>query len=236
MFRGTHMHHIQKAILIRLASASAFLRFSELQPLHVPNNTFSYHLKKLLEAGYVESTLQGYTATRKALKIIQDIDSRHRIARPVALTVLYITNSEGEVLLLERNSRPFKSWLGIPSGIIRGGESLNHAAVREIYEKTSVTVEPSELSPKGVLDFRYLQQDSNDMFIHAIGFVFAYHYLGARDTLEGRETISGTLSWSDLKHKNILPEVHTILELTGQEDMLIHSVDFEEPIPMVNPA
>lgn len=232
MFRSTHMHHIQKAILIKLANSS-FMRFSELQPPHVPNNTFSYHLKRLLEAGYIEASPLGYTATRKALKIIQDIDSRqHRITRPVALTVLYITNDQGEVLLLERGNRPFKDWRSVPSGIIHGGESLKQAAVRELYEKTLVTVEPDQLNPKGVLDFRYLQQDSNDMFIHAIGFIFTHLYTGARNLLEGRETKYGTLFWSHLTHANVLPEVYTISELISQKETLIQSIDFEEPVPI----
>lgn len=235
MFSSAQMHHIQRTILIKLAAASSFLRFSELQPPHVPNNTFSYHLKKLLELGYVETGPQGYTATRKALKIIQYIDSRHRLTRPVALVVLYITNDNGEVLMLERVARPFKNWLGIPSGVIRGGESLHLAAVRVLHEKTSATVDPDEFEPRGVLDFRYLQQDSNDMFIHAIGFVFTHHYTGDRDLLQGRETKYGVLSWSSLDHENVLPEVHAIAELIAQNDTLIQSIDFAEPVPMMDP-
>jgi ADP-ribose pyrophosphatase YjhB (NUDIX family) len=227
------MHHIQRDILIKLAAASS-LRFSELQPHHVPNNTFSYHLKKLLEAGYVESTNVGYVATRKALKVIQDIDSRQRYTRPLVLIVLCITNDLGEVLLIKRDNRPFKDWLGIPSGNIHGGESLQHAVVRTLYEKTSVTVELDDLTPKGVLDFRYLQKDSNDMFIHAIGFVFSYHYTGERSLLEDKKVKWGVLSWSDLKNDDILPEVYTVLELANQKNMLVQSIDFAEPMPLVD--
>jgi hypothetical protein len=111
MFSSTHMHHIQRAILLKLASTS-YLRFSQLQPPHVPNNTFSYHLKKLLEMGYVESTTHGYTATRKALKITQSVDTERHRTQPVSLVVLHITNPQNEVLLIKRASRPFKDWLG----------------------------------------------------------------------------------------------------------------------------
>lgn len=234
MFQNTHMHHIQRAILLKLARTSS-LRFSQLQPPHVPNNTFSYHLKKLLELGYIEAGPHGYCATRKALKIVQDLDGHTRHLRPVTLAVLFITNPSGEVLLLERESQPFKHWLGAPSGIIHGGESLQQAAIREMQEKTTITANPSLLTPCGVLDFRYLQQDSNDMFIHAIGFVYAYRYEG-NAALHGLKTKYGTLSWTNLGERtDILPEVHAMASLSTQKHMLIQSVDFEEPLPAANP-
>jgi ADP-ribose pyrophosphatase YjhB (NUDIX family) len=219
---------------MKLASASN-LRFSELQPPHIPNNSFSYHLKKLHELGYIEATPTGYTATRKGLKAVQNIGNRLSSGQPVALTVLYVTNDQGEVLLLERGSRPFKHWLGVPSGLICNGESLKQAAARELKEKVSVTVTLDELNPKGVLDFRYLQHNSKDMFIHALGFVFTYQYVGPRDLLEGRETKFGTLCWADTTAENILPEVAAVASLVNQETTFIHSIDFEEPTPILDP-
>jgi 8-oxo-dGTP pyrophosphatase MutT (NUDIX family) len=231
---GNHMHHIQRAILLKLAMSS-YMRFSQLQPPHVPNNTFSYHLKKLLELGYIEASPHGYSATRKALKIIQDLDGQQRHTRPVTLAVLFITNPAGEVLLIERDSQPFKNWLGAPSGIIHGGESLQQAAVRELYEKTTIIAEPTYFTSRGVLDFRYLQQNSNDMFIHAIGFVFTYPYTG-KETLQGKQTKHGKLSWVNLATcSNVLPEVHAIATLSAQKRPLIQSIDFEEPLSLASP-
>lgn len=234
MFSSTHMHHIQRAILLKLAE-STFLRFSQLQPPHIPNNTFSYHLKKLLELGYIEASPHGYSVTRKALKIVQDLEGHTRHLRPVTLAVLFITNPAGEVLLIERESQPFKHWLGAPSGIIHGGESLQQAAVRELQEKTTIVADASQFTQRGVLDFRYLQQDSNDMFIHAIGFVYAYRYEGSLD-LQGKKTKYGRLAWVNLAdHANVLPEVHAMATLSTQKHMLIQSIDFEEPLPATTP-
>lgn len=228
---GNHMHHIQRAILLKLA-ASSYMRFSQLQPSHIPNNTFSYHLKKLVELGYIEPSSHGYSATRKALKIVQDLDGQQRQTRPVTLAVLFITNPAGEVLLIERDSEPFKNWLGAPSGIIHGGESLQQAAVRELHENTTIIAEPVHLTARGVLDFRYLQQDSNDMFIHAIGFVFTYQYKG-RVALQGKRAKHGMLSWVNLTAPgNVLPEVHAMATLSTQKRPLIQSIDFEEPLSL----
>lgn len=234
MLSGVYMHHIQQSILIRLTQSSP-LRFTELQPPHLPNNTFSYHLKKLLETGYVEAVAGGYAATRKALKIIQGIDNRlpYSDAPPLVLSTVYVTNLKGEVLLLEHQRQPFKNWLSIPSGIIHGGESLRQAAVRELFEKTSMNVTEEELTSKGVLDFRYLQLESNDLFVHAIGFIYTYKYTGNPALFDGKETKYGTLSWSDLKQPNILPEVHSITELVKQRTLQIESINFDEPLTIM---
>jgi hypothetical protein len=108
-------------------------------------------------------------------------------------------------------------------------------AVRELQDKTLAVVNPELLEPKGVLDFRYLQNASQDTFIHAIGFVFTYVYVGARDLLQNRETKQGDLTWETLESQNILPEVHAVASLVNYEHAIIQSVDFEEPIPLIDP-
>ena len=62
------MHHIQQQILIKLTEKSP-QQFSQLLIDDVPNNSFSYHLKKLVENGYLHHSGNGYEPTRKALKI-----------------------------------------------------------------------------------------------------------------------------------------------------------------------
>jgi ADP-ribose pyrophosphatase YjhB (NUDIX family) len=235
MIFSAHMHHIQKTILITLARSPAALRFSQLQPSNVPNNSFSYHLKRLVEQGYVEQiTSEGYVATRKALKIIHNIDSKWRHGKPHVLTALYVTNDNDEVLLIRRSNHPFKNLLGIPSGNLQAGESLKEAAIRELFEKTSVDVSTDQLEPKGVLDFRYIERGSGDLFLHGLSFVFAYRYLGDPMALEERETAHGMLSWSNLAKNDasLLPEVQVIADLVARDDRMITSIDFEEPIPV----
>lgn len=230
MFNAQPMHHIQKSIIGSLAQSSP-LRFSQLQPAHIPNNTFSYHLKRLLETGYIASTTNGYVATRKALKTLSYSEpNEKRVSRPLSLTMLYVTNSRGEVLLLKRTSQPFQNLFGLPTGQIHGNETLEAAARRELYEKTTLLAEIGSLHARGVLDFRYQERDSNDTFFHGIGFIYSYQCL--EEELIEKTSIQGRreLIWSRLDHADVLPEVFEISEIIHQDRLAISSVNFEEPM------
>lgn len=223
------MHHIQKAIIQQLAQTSP-LRFSQLQPRNVPNNTFSYHLKKLLESNYILTTEQGYIATRKALKTFQHSEDSHikKATAPSLISIIYVTNPSGETLLLKRHRRPFVNWYGVPSGLIHQGETLQVAAKRELFEKTGIR-EASDLAYVGVLDFTYRQPDSHDLFVHAVALI--YHY---QLSLEQSASITprlafGELRWSNLDHDDILPEVYTIDSLAQADHYTMSSVEFDEP-------
>lgn len=224
------LHHIQRAIILSLAQKSP-LRFSELQPPRIPNNTFSYHLKKLVENGYIESTKEGYTPTRKALKLLA-LDSQHDSHRsaPVIITMLYVTNDNGEVLLLNKNKKPFKGWYGLPSGTVHFGETLEEAAYRELLEKTTLTPDDgAALVPSGSLDFQYIQEETDDIFFHAIAFIYKFHISVDPKDLHDIVTNYGQLSWSKLGRNYILPEVYEVHEITKSGTYQQKSVTFNEP-------
>lgn len=221
------MHHIQQEIISSLAHQSP-QRFSELQPPQIPNNTFSYHLKKLLQSGYIALVDGGYIATRKALKSLQyNADRDKRSGAPVFITAVYVTNAKGKVLLLRRNTNPFVGWYSMPAGLIHQGEQLDVAARRELLEKT--TIKAPDVHFKGVMDFRYLEQDSGDLFVHTIAFVYSFRLPGNGKELEGGESRYGTLHWSDLSDNNILPEVYTVAEMIKLKQPVVKSIDYEEP-------
>lgn len=229
MYNSKDIHHIQKDIIDKLAHNSP-LRFSELQPPRVPNNAFSYHLKKLLESGYITSTDKGYIATRKALKTLHySPDKERRITYPILLSVVYVTDNTGRVLLLKRRNKPFADWFGIPSGLIHGGETLESAAQRELFEKTGIHSE-DPLDFVGVLDFRYLEKESNDLFVHAVAFVYKYKCVNPDEVKLSEETKYGELDWSGLTRDKILPEVHEIAKFVKNKKPMINSVNFEEPL------
>ena len=221
------LHHIQKEIILSLAHHSP-QRFSQLQPPTIPNNTFSYHLKKLLQSDYVAMVDGGYEATRKALKTLQYADSlNEKNTNPVYITAVHVTNNEGKVLLLRRSNPPFVGWYCVPAGLVHQGENLEQAALRELFEKSSI--EASTLEFNGVLDFQYLEKDSSDLFVHTIAFVYSYRLPDSGEPLAGMQTHYGTLQWSDLSSNKILPEVYTIAELVRQKEPTVKSVSYEEP-------
>ena len=223
------LHHIQKEIILSLAHHSP-QRFSQLQPSDVANNTFSYHLKKLLRSGYVAQVDGGYEATRMALKTLQYTGLRDdkNTSNPVFITAVYVTNNEGKVLLLRRNNPPFIGWYCVPAGLVHQGEQLEEAALRELSEKSSI--EASSLVFKGVLDFQYLEQTSGDVFVHTVAFIYSYSLPDNGALLAGMQSHYGTLLWSDLSDKKILPEVYTIAELMRGSEPTVKSVSYDEPI------
>jgi len=227
MFNTLDMHHIQKDILQKL-SANSPLRFSQLQPAHIPNNAFSYHLKKLLSSEYIESTTTGYIATRKALKTLQysETGQKKKQITPTTITIIAVTNDIGETLILKRRKRPFVDYYGLPSGLIHAGETIDEAARRELKEKTNIETS-GDLVFAGVIDFQYIQRESKDVFIHAIGFVYSYDY--GNTPLPVTENSYGTLDWSGLKRVKILPEVMAVKEMIKNKASLV-SHQFEEPI------
>lgn len=221
------LHHIQKEIILSLAHHSP-QRFSQLQPADIPNNTFSYHLKKLLQSGFVTQVENGYEATRKALKTLQYTGATDKnTGNPVFITAVYVTNNEGKVLLLRRSNPPFVGWNCVPAGMVHQGENLEQAALRELFEKSSI--EASSLEFNGVLDFQYLERDSNDLFVHTVAFVYSYRLPDNGEPLAGMQSHYGTLQWSDLSSNKILPEVYTIAELVRQKEPAVKSVSYEEP-------
>lgn len=229
MMNGTiQMHHIQKSIILSLARTSP-LRFTDLKPPRIPNNTFSYHLKKLIDGDYVKLSDKGYVATRKALKLVVfGVNAGKTPSTPVVITMIYIENQEGEILLLNRNHDPFQGWYGIPGGLIHLGESMEQSARRQLVEKALI-VSDGQLEAAGVLDFRYMQDETRDIFLHVIGFVYTYKFVGDRRDLNDKVTRSGQLSWSKLGRNNILPEVYTINKLVHAGALTHLSVSFDEP-------
>jgi ADP-ribose pyrophosphatase YjhB (NUDIX family) len=222
------MHHIQRNIILTLARTSP-LRFSDLQPPRTPNNTFTYHLKKLIDSGYIEMTKSGYVPTRKALKLVaNDSTTSGRARTPGVLTMIVVQSKDGDVLLLNRNRKPFQGWYGIPGGLIHLGETAGDAALREMTEKTTLVSE-EPLDAAGVIDLRYVQPGTKDIFLHVLGLVYTYHYAGAKKDLAGKVTPYGKLTWSSLKSGKILPEVFSVKELVDRGNYAYTSANFIEP-------
>lgn len=222
------LHHIQKSIILSLAQKSP-LRFIELLPPSIPNNTFTYHLKQLVIFGYIESTKFGYVPTRKALKLVAfNTNGDKFVKNPTILSMIYVTNRKSEVLLLNRKNSPYQGWYSLPCGLINHGENLLDAAKRELFEKTTIKSN-DKISPAGVLDFRYKEPETGDIFMHAICFIYHYVYNDETKDLNDLQNKYGQLSWSKLDRKNILPEVKIVKSLVSSGLKEIKSVDIIEP-------
>jgi len=56
-------------------------------------------------------------------------------------TRVIIENNEGDILLLKRAEQPFIGCYDLPGGKVEKGESIEHCAIREVFEETKLSVE-----------------------------------------------------------------------------------------------
>jgi ADP-ribose pyrophosphatase YjhB (NUDIX family) len=64
---------------------------------------------------------------------------------PRASTAAFILNGQGELLVARRAKEPAKGTLDLPGGFVDNHENAEQGMVREIYEETSITVDPNEV-------------------------------------------------------------------------------------------
>jgi 8-oxo-dGTP diphosphatase len=66
------------------------------------------------------------------------------LGRPVVATIAAVI-CDGRVLLVRRANSPDAGRWGFPGGKIEGGETIEHAAVRELFEETGVQGEARQV-------------------------------------------------------------------------------------------
>jgi ADP-ribose pyrophosphatase YjhB (NUDIX family)/predicted transcriptional regulator len=119
--------------------------FSELQKAtSLTSDHFNFHVKKLIEEGYVEKLEKHYRLTHKGKEYANrmDTDENEIEKQPkvsVAIT-LERENTEGEreFLFQQRKKNPYFDFWGRMGGKIRWGESVIEAADRELKEETGL--------------------------------------------------------------------------------------------------
>lgn len=135
------LHHIQKSIMDKLATAET-KRYGELKPAELDGNVFGYHLKALLIDKYITKHEQGdYGLTQKGKDYIV-----HRYENPLlqAHSIFLIALSRGdEWLMRERLVQPLVGMVGFIHGEPIAGEAIAITAARRLHEKTGLDVDLS---------------------------------------------------------------------------------------------
>lgn len=122
--------------------------FAELQKeANLTSDHFNFHIKKLVDEGYVEKLAKGYRLTHKGKEYANrmDTDENEIEKQPkvsVAIT-LERRNDKGEreFLFQQRKKNPYYDFWGRVGGKIRWGESVLEAAKRELKEETGLEAE-----------------------------------------------------------------------------------------------
>lgn len=129
-------------------------------------------------------------------------------------TVGAIIEKDGKILLVERNTEPFKGYWAIPGGHIDFGEMAEQAIIREAKEETGLDIKPEF--------FRYFEEIIDECDWHSVVLVFSCDFSG-KEIIDKHIDAEGVkqgeitdLKWFDykeiknlklaFKHKEILDE------------------------------
>jgi 8-oxo-dGTP pyrophosphatase MutT (NUDIX family) len=158
-------HHIQRSIVYSLVFSPS-LRFSELQPDDIDSKLFTYHLKKVISAGYVQKYDDGtYALTPEGRRIGKSIQ-RHDRFMDQAYSILLLAvrrPSDNAWLLYTRSTHPLIGLTGFMQATPMPSEDITVTAARTCLEKTGLTATFSTLS-SGF--FRVFEGNALESFTH----------------------------------------------------------------------
>ena len=118
--------------------------FAELQKrTSLTSDHFNFHIKKLVEVGYVQKRGTSYSLTPggKEYANRMDTDENEIEKQPKVSVVLLVERQNGtrrEFLTQQRLKQPWFGFYGRAGGKVRWGESFEEAAARELSEETGL--------------------------------------------------------------------------------------------------
>ena len=130
---------LKELLFLPLANFTALQKASGLESDHI-----KFHIRRLLELGYLEKLDNNYTLTAKGKEYANKIDTDAGVIerQPKVAVMLIVERDRGgvkEYLLQKRCKHPYYGYWGAPTGKIRWGESIVDCASRELMEETGLS-------------------------------------------------------------------------------------------------
>ncbi len=177
------------------------LRYAELKPSDIGSNLFTYHLKALKDAGYVQRTGWGtYTLTATGKRYVDTLSLqtlRPRV-QPRIVILIACRDRLGRWLVLKRKVQPLLGQVGFSYGKLHKGELLQEAADRILANKTGLT---------GALEHKgdgYITICEDNKAVSEIFFHLFYCMAPTGYLVENHE--AGNLYWADIEADFNAPE------------------------------
>lgn len=136
--------HDSQTLILRHLLFVPSAGFAELQKqTNLTSDHFNFHIKKLVETGYVDKTSNKYSLTVKGKEYANrlDTDENEIEKQPkvsVALIVEKTIDDKRVFLAQQRLKQPYYGFWGRLGGKVRWGESFEEAAARELKEETGL--------------------------------------------------------------------------------------------------
>jgi len=135
-------------------------------------------------------------------------DSTHYPERP-RVAVGAVVFKEGAVLLVQRGQAPAEGSWAIPGGSVRVGETLQHAAEREILEETGVVIRAA--AP--VYTFDVIERDAEGRVrFHYVIVDLAAEYLAGMPRPASDAVDARWVSVDELRRRKVSPETIGLLK------------------------
>lgn len=160
-------HHIQRSIVYDLAF-KPHATFTDLKPGTVDNKLFTYHLKKTVQAGYVEKKADGtYALTAEGRRLstgVQESQQALITERPLSALFLVIRRKhDGAWLLYERKTHPMLGYRGFMHCRPNAGDNVAQTAATRVRQKTGLSC---VFTPLGGGYIRTFMADELESFTH----------------------------------------------------------------------
>lgn len=214
----TDMHHIQKYIMKSL-TLSKWARFRDMRPPRVDSNLYNYHLKILLREKFIEKRAdRGYRLSPMGLRHIDHVsmDSFELRWQPKLLTMLYLENEDGAVLMNQRIKQPFiESWTLLNGKVHYEDESLTKAAQREIRAVVLEDITLDIVLAGSVESRVYIE---GDIVSHMLTYIY-------RGILPKNTRLSNNMHWiqkHEINDKKLSPVVQEICDELEQNSTLFY--------------
>ena len=161
----TTIHPIQTLILRELlftpeASYSQLQKTSGLDSDH-----FKFHLKRLVENGYIKKTDSVYRLTARGKEYANKLDTDENVIerQPKSAVILVVRRERDtgqEFLVQERLKHPYFGFWGFPSGKVRWGETILATATRELQEETGLV---GNFEHRGIYHERVIHEQTGEI-------------------------------------------------------------------------